>query len=55
MTIFKMMSLSEDEIKAMGQAGREHIVANYSLDHVVDRWEELYRDLLRKKGVSRSG
>ena len=52
--MLKMMSLSENERGAMGRAGREHIEANYSLDHVVDRWEDLYRDLLRKKGVSRS-
>lgn len=49
--MLKMMSLSEDERKAMGQAGRAHIEANYSLDRVVDQWERLYRDLLRKKGV----
>lgn len=50
--MLKMMSLSEEERKAMGRAGRAHIEANYSLDHVVDRWEELYRDLLLKKGIS---
>lgn len=49
--MLKMMSLSEDERKAMGRAGRAHIEANYSLDRVVDQWERLYRDLLRKKGV----
>lgn len=49
--MLKMMSLSEDERKAMGQAGRAHIEANYSLDRVVDQWERLYRDLLHKKGV----
>ena len=51
--MLKMMSLSEMKEGLWG-AGRAHIEANYSLDHVVDRWEDLYRDLLRKKGVSRS-
>jgi len=53
--MLKMMSLSEDERKAMGQAGRAHIEANYSLDHVVDRWEKLYIDLLRQKGYTAKG
>ncbi len=48
----KLMSLSEEQRKAMGRAGRGHIEANYSLDRVVDQWEKLYRDLLRKKGIS---
>lgn len=50
--MLKMMSLSEDERRAMGRAGRAHIEANYSLDRVVDQWENLYQDLLRKKGIN---
>lgn len=50
--MLKMMSFPEEERRAMGQAGRAHIEANYSLDHVVDQWEKLYRDLLLKKGIS---
>ncbi|RKO68138.1 glycosyltransferase [Desulfofundulus salinus] len=50
--MLKMMSLPEEERRAMGRAGRAHIEANYSLDHVVDQWEKLYRDLLLKKGIS---
>ena len=51
----KMMALSEAERRAMGRAGRAHIEANYSLERVVDQWEELYRELLQKKGISLSG
>lgn len=50
--MLKMMSLSENERGAMGRAGRAHIEANYSLDRVVDQWENLYQDLLRKKGIN---
>ncbi len=53
--IVKMMALSEAERRAMGRAGRAHIEANYSLERVVDQWEELYRELLQKKGISLSG
>lgn len=50
--MLKMMSLSEEERRAMGQAGRAHVEANYSLDRVVDQWEQLYVELLnRKRGV----
>lgn len=45
----KMMTLSEAERTAMGQTGRGHIEANYSLDRVVDQWEALYQELLQRK------
>ncbi len=47
----KMMALSETERAALGQAGRAHIEANYSLDRVVDQWERLYEELLKRKGL----
>ena len=45
----KMMALSEAERRAMGEAGRAHIKANYSLERVVDQWEALYKELLTKR------
>jgi len=51
----KMMALPEVERQAMGQAGRAHIEANYSLDRVVDQWEALYQELLQRKGIWVSG
>lgn len=50
--MLKMMSLLEEERKAMGQTGRAHIEANYSLDHMVDQWEKLYRELLASKNLN---
>jgi len=47
----KMMALPEADRWAMGRAGRAHIEANYSLERVVDQWEELYRQLLQRKGL----
>ena len=49
--MMKMMALPEAERRAMGRAGRAHIEANYSLERVVDQWEELYRELLQRKGL----
>ena len=47
--MMKMMSLPEAERQAMGRAGRAYIEANYSLEHVVDQWEVLYKELLTKR------
>lgn len=50
--MIKMMSLPEAERKAMGQAGRAHVEAKYSLDGVVDQWEALYAEMLGKRGLT---
>jgi len=46
----QMMQMEEQARRQMGDRGREHIVQNYSLEHVVQRWESLYRELLIRKG-----
>jgi glycosyltransferase involved in cell wall biosynthesis len=46
-----VMSLPEDQRNAMGQAGREHILQNFDIERVVDRWETLYRELLQRNGL----
>ena len=51
--MMKMMALPEAERWTMGKAGRAHIEANYSLQRVVDQWEELYRELLQRKGFGK--
>jgi len=51
----QLMTLTEVERQAMGQAGRVYVEANYSLDRVVDRWEELYMEILTKKGLVKGG
>jgi len=47
----KMMALTREKRLEMGNAGRTHIEANYSLKHVVDQWEALYMELLQQKGM----
>ncbi len=49
--MLKMMSLSEEERRAMGRAGRKHVEANYGMDRVVEQWEELYISLLQQKAT----
>ncbi|WP_286974256.1 hypothetical protein [Acetomicrobium sp. UBA5826] len=49
------MALPKEKCIEMGEAGRAHIKANYSLERVVDQWEALYMELLQKRGISLSG
>lgn len=41
-----VMSLSEAERAVMGDAGYEHVVANFRLEDVVSTWIETYREFL---------
>jgi len=50
--MLRIMNLPEDDRVSMGQAGRKHIVQNFDLERVVDRWEALYGELLRRRGIS---
>ncbi len=50
--MLRVMLLSENDRIAMGLAGREHVVQNFDLERVVDRWEVLYRELLQRKGIA---
>lgn len=49
--MLRVMELPPEERTRLGEAGRRHIVANYTLDRVVGQWEALYRDLLSRKGI----
>jgi glycosyltransferase involved in cell wall biosynthesis len=46
-----LMSLPTEQRRQMGLSGRAHMVANYSLEAMADRWMALYRELLLKKGL----
>ncbi len=47
----RLVRLPESARKRMGEAGRAHIEATYALGRVVDLWEELYTELLARKGI----
>ncbi|MDW8107134.1 MAG: glycosyltransferase [Armatimonadota bacterium] len=49
--MLRLMALPEAERHAMGQAGRMHTMANFDLEKVVDEWEQLYLQLLERKGL----
>jgi glycosyltransferase involved in cell wall biosynthesis len=50
----RLSGLSEAQRHSLGERGREHIRIHYGLDRVADRWEELYREVLTRKGLGRN-
>jgi glycosyltransferase involved in cell wall biosynthesis len=53
--MLRLMNLSQAERRALGERGREHIRTKYGLHRVVERWEELYREVLAEKAARRQG
>jgi len=49
--MLRLMNLPEAKRRKMGKLGREKVVAKYSLDHIVDQWEALYTELLKRNGM----
>jgi glycosyltransferase involved in cell wall biosynthesis len=49
--MLRLMGLPPEEHRRMGAVARQHIEANYSLDHVVDQWEALYTELLERNEI----
>jgi glycosyltransferase involved in cell wall biosynthesis len=48
--MLRLMQTSDQERRSMGHRAREHVQLHYRLERVVDRWEELYRQVLDRKG-----
>lgn len=47
--MLRVMTMAPEERAAWSEAGRQHIEHTYRLDRVVDRWLELYSDLLARR------
>ncbi len=54
LAMLRLTRLSEPQRRAMGERGREHIRARYGLGRVAERWENLYREVLARKGLTLS-
>ena len=50
--MLRLMALPEEQRRAMGERGREHVRANYGLQRVAERWERVYWDALARKGFT---
>jgi len=49
----KVMDMPEDERRKIGQNARAYIVEQYGIKGMVKRWESLYRELIREKGMDK--
>lgn len=47
--MLRLMESSEAHRRSMGDRGRQHVRANYGLSRVVERWEDLYREVLARR------
>jgi glycosyltransferase involved in cell wall biosynthesis len=47
----ELMNLVPAERAALGTEGRRHVTEHYALERVVDTWESVYLDALRRAGV----
>jgi glycosyltransferase involved in cell wall biosynthesis len=46
-----VMAMTPQQRAAMGRVGRQHVESNYDINRVLDRWEEIYRELLEAKSA----
>ena len=51
----RMMALQPGARRSMGEAGYRRVREEFSLERVVDQWEDLFKRLLREKGVMPGG
>jgi glycosyltransferase involved in cell wall biosynthesis len=48
-----LMHIPLNQRRAIGERARQHVVEHFSLETVLDRWEQLYADLLKRKDAHR--
>lgn len=52
LAMLRLMETSGAQRRSMGERGRQHVRANYGLSRVVERWEDLYREVLARKRLA---
>lgn len=50
--MLRLVGLPEARRRAMGERGREQVQTHYGLGRIVERWEDLYREVLARKRVT---
>jgi glycosyltransferase involved in cell wall biosynthesis len=51
--MLRVMRMTPEQRKAMGERGRAFVKARYDMPIIVDQWERIYAELLYKKGGKR--
>ncbi len=52
LAMLRLMGLSDAQRQSMGERGQERVRADYGLSRAADRWEELYCQVLARKGLA---
>lgn len=52
LAMLRLMELAPSQRTSMGERGREHVRARYGTHRMVDGWEEVYREVLTRKGLA---
>jgi glycosyltransferase involved in cell wall biosynthesis len=47
--MLRLMGLSDAQRRSMGERGRDHVRTEYGLSRMVERWEDLYHEVLAEK------
>jgi glycosyltransferase involved in cell wall biosynthesis len=50
--MLRLMEQTPERRREMGERGREHVRVHYGLGRVVERWQELYRQVSVRKGLN---
>jgi glycosyltransferase involved in cell wall biosynthesis len=50
--MLRLLDLPAPRRREMGERGREHVQTHHGLTRLVERWEELYRQVLARKGLT---
>jgi len=49
--MLRLMALTDSERRGLGDRGAEHVRAQYGVTRALERWEELYREVLSRNGL----
>lgn len=52
LAMLRLMEVPEAQRRSMGERGREHVRTHHGLTLLVERWEDLYRAVLARKGLA---
>jgi len=50
--MLRLMEQTPEHRREMGERGREHVRVHYGLGRVVERWQDLYRQVSVRKGLN---
>ena len=50
--ISRVEQMAKDERRATGEAARTHVVANFGMEKIIEKWEAIYTELAQRRSAS---